>query len=305
MNFIDDISQLEFYNPSPQFDCYGDILFSPHDLILQGQLPTNPVNTYTISIHAFSVDGLTDYGDVRADFDVVIGMNTDGVRYFNMRLNKWDTILCSHGCFILHVVIGDGTLTLFDKWTNKYIIGNCCPIAEDITIVDNNTTNLATDCSLATVIVDSCGNSYIKLVTSFNCMDEFNGDYYGLPVHLYFADTVFEFIRISWIQATKRYIPLDIKRTVSLNCRLQKVERKRQWRVEGRTWFPLWKMQEMEDMLGAENIWVDGINYSFDGGTAFVNILDSCRLPNDFRLNVTLNECYEFQILGCSTQCNL
>lgn len=303
MNFISDISQLEFYNPSPQFDCYGDRLFSPNDLMLQGQLPPNPVNAYTISIHAWSTDGLTDYGDVRADFDVLIGMNTDGVRYFNLRLNRWDSLFCSHGCFILHVVITDGTYTLFDGWTQKYIVGDCCVEASDITIVDSNGTNVETDCALPVTPIDSCGNPYMKFVTSFNCMDEFSGDFYGFPVHTYYSDASFAFERISWIQAAKRYIPLDLKRTVSLNCRLQKVERTRQWRIEGLTWFPLWKMQEIEDMLGSENIWLNGVLFSFAGGTSFSNILDSCRLPNDFRLNVILNECYEFQILGCSTQC--
>ena len=50
MTWIDNINELEYYYPVHRFDCYGDMLFTPYDLILQGQLPVISSNSYTITV---------------------------------------------------------------------------------------------------------------------------------------------------------------------------------------------------------------------------------------------------------------
>lgn len=307
MTWIDNINELEYYYPIHRFDCYGDMLFTPYDLILQGQLPVISSNSYTITVSILSTDGLTVYmSDITSYFNKCIGLNTDGVPYFNLQLKKWHDAMCTYGCFILQVQVKDEAGVIrFNKYTQKYSVENCCVRAEGVTIDDPDGNDLAVDCSPSNTFIDNCGGKYIKMYTTFNCIDNYTGDYYGLPVTPYSLDTPFKFYKVSWLQASVYYMPVTIKTTISINCRLQKTELTPTWQMEGRTSFPLWKVQELELMFGAENINIDGKDYKFPGGTVFERISKSnCRVPYDFKMNTTLNECYEFQLFGCSTACD-
>lgn len=304
MVWIDNILDLEFYNASTDLPCYGDTVFSPSDIILQGQLPRAGL---TIIIKSLSVDGLTVYGTVTSYFDYYIGLNTDGIAYFNIKLREWPDAICSNGCFILEVIVSDGNnVELFHKYTQKYVVGDCSTTASGVTVTQDGN-NIGTDCASIASQKDNCQRVFKQLFTIFNCIDQFTGDYYGLPVTTYMANaSPYKFYKSSWIEADVFYDPLEIKRTTAINCRLQKVEKKRQWILIGlgAGAFSLWKVIEIENQLMSDKIYFNGKLYAYDGDKAFQRIIkEECRLPNHFKLRTTLNECYEFQIMGCSNDC--
>ena len=309
MVWINDISELEFYNPPqvPGSSCYGDMLFTVQDLMLQGQLPQVSGNVYSMQVNALSTDGLTDYGNITSDFNYFFGLNTDLNYYFNLQLKLWASVMCENGCFILKVVVKDGSgKIIFEQYTQKYTIANCDTIAGGVTIT-NLGIDISYNCASSAPMSDACGNSYKQLYTTFNCIDAFSGDYYGLPV-TYFNGTVpaFKFYKSSWILADVYYNPLTIKRTISINCIPQKVERQRQWTlIGGNITFPLWKVIDIENQLSSENIFFNGIEYVYNGDTPFQRLIkQECLIPNAFKLRCNLQECYEYQLLGCSTACS-
>jgi hypothetical protein len=317
MVWVADINELEYYtNPdsapgkySPAFSCYGDKIFNPSDLILQAQLPQVTGNSYSLQILTYTCDGTTQIADVTSKFNYYVGLATTGICYANMLLSTNLTSADTNGstCFILKVIFTDATGKVV--WVNftqryDYDISNACVLAS-ATSVTLNGINIAEDCS-PDPSVDNCGNSYIKLYTYFNCGDQFTGDYYGLPTAVYLSSmspvTPFTYYKVSWIKADKRYQPLTIKRTVSINCRLQKSEKQRNWLLRGNdlTGFPVWKAMEIEEMLYSDHIFVDGVEFTFNGGTAFKEV-NKC--ISHYKMELLLQECYEYQLSGCSNIC--
>jgi hypothetical protein len=305
MIWLDDISDLEFYNPSKLYPCYTEYLFAWGDLMLQGQLPKVSNNSYGIKIFAYSADGQTLYADVSSVFYYFFGLNSNLLPYFNLTLKSWHDIFCSKGCFVLNVQVTDiNGKIVFNKWTQKYSVPECFVTASGVTI-SLDSKSIGVDCSPVLTMVNACGKKFQKLTTTFNCMDNFTGDYYQMPT-TYLSGNIgpFVYYRTSWIHADVYYVPLNIKRTVSINCRLQKVEKKRLWQLQGHSAFPYWKTREIEDMLMSENIVFAGTAYQYDGDTPFTPVTSKrCLVPSDFKLVAILSECYEFQILGCTTAC--
>ena len=312
MVWVDEIQNLEYYtNPdttrfAPGFPCYGEKIFNPQDLILQAILPQVAGNSYAIQILTYSCDGLTQLADVTSKFNYYAGLAVTGSYYANMvlRTNLSSADTNGSNCFILRVKFTDGTGKLvFDKYTQRYDfdVANSCVSATDTTISLSGI-NIATDCSPLPA-PDNCGNSYVRLYTYFDCEDQYTGDYYGLPTVTYLSNTsAFKYYKVSWIKAQKRYQPLTIKRTVSINCRLQKSEKQRNWlfRSNDLGGFPEWKAMEIEEMLYADHIAVDGVDYTFNGGTAFKELNKCC---SHYKMELLLQECYEYQLAGCSNIC--
>jgi hypothetical protein len=99
-----------------------------------------------------------------------------------------------------------------------------------------------------------------------------------------------------------RALPREIQRTISFNCRTQKVRSSQLYLIQSSDAFPEWKAREIEDMFSLETIIVDGYNIVHRGGTIFEKINNSC--PTLYRLNLTVEECAIQQIHGCDTDCS-
>lgn len=142
MIWIDDISELQYYNQPADMPCYCDELFTPNDILLQAKVPLVGSNNYNIAIYVYSADGLTNLGEVTGDFEWYAFLGTDGQHYINIRGIAFSSTMCNNKCFILRVKIwGDMTISglyIFDKYTERYCLDSCCTPTHPNSIIITN-----------------------------------------------------------------------------------------------------------------------------------------------------------------------
>lgn len=99
-----------------------------------------------------------------------------------------------------------------------------------------------------------------------------------------------------------RAIPREIERTISFNCKTQKVRSATQYLIQSSDAFPEWKMREIEDNFSLETIVIDGYKIIHRGGSLFEKINNTC--PFLYRFSATVEECPRQQIHGCESDCS-
>jgi len=303
MVFVDNIQQLEYYSPNPQFGCYSDPVFQPSDILLQA----NGFNadTYGIVIYVCDTSGAV-LEDATSYFDTFLGQfviagNT--YSYVNIRCNTYSPFMLSNKCFVLLVQITDPSTGefLFSKYTQKYIIANSGLVyADNVTMDDSPLQNCVVGANVIT-----CDTNYVKIGCSFNCIDTYSGDYYG-PVTAIVGEGAYPFVftRFSYIEGRFREVPKEIKRVISINCRTQKTETTPQYLLTGGTTFPVWKMLELEHMLLADHIYIDGNEYQTQGGTPFEQFGRPFNCQYRYKFTLQMQGCFQFQTFGCKPNCD-
>lgn len=307
-----DIDELLYYHPNTGGYCYCELLVEPSDLMLQARLPktSSDVNVY---IEAFTPDGVTSLGLVTSLFKGIVAVDPSGAYYANIQLQEFSTLLCSQ-CFVLKVTVIDGEDTgagtiVFDKFTQQYCVADCCAgfgTLEAGTGEDKKVFNSFNDSAL----FDNCGNPLVRIKTTFDCFDNFSGDYYGAAIRKIEginnpSQTDITFYKITNLPGLFKRLPREVKTTVSLNCKTQKTEGTRNWMLQGSVPVPSWKMDEMEGQLSANNILINGIGYKMQTAVPFEKIMpfQKDNAAEYFRLNTVLYECRIWQIFGCGTNC--
>lgn len=148
MVWIDSIEYLQYYNQTPGVDCYCDLLVDPNDLILQAPVPPSPSGEYTLLIEVLQPDGLLVFEDATQYFQWYAFQANNGNYYVNMQALRFSPAMCANTCFILRVTIkrveryinaeSEEITTIerivFQKYTERYCVDNCCVIATSISI---------------------------------------------------------------------------------------------------------------------------------------------------------------------------
>jgi hypothetical protein len=319
MVFVPYTSGLEYYNsdPRPGFECYADIVFEPHDILLQVHLPAI-ASGYTMQVKTYKPDGITLLADDTGSFEWYYGKGVYGnivpgtVYYANIRCNQFSTAMHDNGCFVLEVIIKNtGGGVVFDQFTQKYELdryGNgSCSYPTDVTITEGTIKgNTAYRCG-AQVRVATCYEHLMKLTTIFDCYDNYLGDFYGDPNMVYGgnASTHFPFVKMCYVPMRMYEPPFELKRTISLNCRTQKTEITPKFSLRGEKAFPAWKKREIEYMWLANHIYVDGQEWQSEGGTIFSAPWKPYPYGcvYHYKLEAPIQSCYQYQMFGCSTGC--
>lgn len=308
MTYVDNIAQLEYNNPASNWwTCYRDMIFAPTDIILQGiGLPQPSAAGYSITINVLKPDG-TYLEDATSCFNwfygyASISSSTNNFYYFNLQCTTWSPAMIANGCFTLEIIVNiTGTSNIvFHQFTQAYQLGNVCNPVSNITISVGGLPLTTTDCSVRTTVY--CGFNYNKFVSYFECLDQFTGYYYGLPTTVYGGNAdAFQFIKITWLEGRLIYVPRTIKRTISLNCRLQKTETITQYKfLCEKTLFPNYKAFEIEGMLLSDNIYLNDKVYGYAGDTPFTKA-DTCE--TEYLLTLNLQDCDTYQIFNCTPDC--
>lgn len=308
MIWRDSIEDLDYYNGEE--DCYCEKIVTAGDLILQGFFPA--VNQISgIAITLWSADGLTNYGDMSSYFNVWYGVEpTTGRYFFNARLNSFAPEMCLHKCWILQfqVFAQGGSMMVFNKYTERYCQSDCCDTARGVIVGEALLSgDDAPTPGINSPLVGDCGEKLVRLVTINNCYDPFSDEYYGVPPVVISGTADFSLYKISVFAGRIVQRPREIIREISYNCKLQKAESRRQYLLEGFTKFPAWKMDEIENQLHAEQIWVDSYpnmkQYQFYGGSVFSkpNGLKNCE--EIFKLEAILEECPIRKYFNCGEPC--
>ena len=307
MIWISNIYDLQYYKQKYKVPCYCEFLVYPQDLQLQSHIATSSSTSMTISV--YTSDGTTNLGDVTSYFEYYFAINpVTGQRFFNARLKSFAGLMCANPCFILRVQAAD----VFDKYTERYCQASCCDRPRDISISQDGLKQSDTFISalpdrdippipIASLLpqTTNCNEPIIRLVSWFDCYDNFTGEYYG-------DSGGWAFRKISNFKGKFVKRPRNIERQISYNCRVQRSESYNTWALIGFEFFPAWKMRDIENQLHANHIQVtDFVMQQMDmvyaGGTPFTLINECIEM---FRLNVTLQECTQRQIFGCNEPCN-
>ncbi|HEY9176458.1 MAG TPA: hypothetical protein VIN07_02150 [Flavipsychrobacter sp.] len=326
MIWFDKITDLQYYHQPKDVPCYCEAIAYPPDMFLQGHI-YNGNSSYTLKIYVYSADGLVQYEDATSYFDHYFGKVPGvGTHFFNARLKSFSPAMCAHECYVLLAeVIQSNGVVVFNKYTERYCQNNCCDTARNITFeqtgfsplvingeditdslfeVPGNDVVLAGASPEIFIPAGNCGEQLIRILSKFDCIDKFTGDFYGLPDEVLSGDANFAYRKITSLRGRIVRRPRDIKREISFNCKLQRSESAAQYLVEGFEYLPPWKMYEIEGQLHANRIWVDDFagvrEFQFAGGVAFRQVSKCFEL---FKLEVTLEDCTQRQIFGCKPGC--
>lgn len=312
MVFVDDMHDLEYYHPYPDYGCYGDIVTQPGDIMLQAQLGTSYNLSSIIApvVKVYTTDGVTLLEDASAYFNLRLLYNViDGITYYyaNLICNNYSPQMLAHICFTLRVTVpmdGSGN-NYFDKFTQKYQLLNPAEVpVVGVTVTVDGSANLATLC-YSQPFTNSCVPDLVQLVWQSDCTEDFNGDFYG-PGTTFYTNTAAEvnFVRLTVIEGRLKKLPTNIKRTLSINCRTQRTEKTKKFLLQGKKPFPLWKMEEIEMMLLGNRIFINGVEKQSEGGTAFTQAGPPKNCVFYYKLEMDIQDCYQWQIYGCTPSCD-
>lgn len=146
MKWFDDLTMLQYYNQTPGVPCYCDLLVEASDLTLQALVTQSPSTQYTLKVEVMQPDGLVIFEDATTYFEWYVFQGVNGNYYMNIRAKRFSSEMCLNSCFILRVTIsrvevysnGETTTTynrvIFQKYTERYCVDNCCIVATDIEI---------------------------------------------------------------------------------------------------------------------------------------------------------------------------
>lgn len=187
----------------------------------------------------------------------------------------------------------------------------------------NRTYSIIYDCDKTLIIEDvevphEYSNAYFinennclipisRLESSFDCLDNIGGNYYGDPKVLFPINnnTPLRYSNTTWIPLKIKTIPTEIKRNITTNGKTQRTEYKRIYELIGLEVFPNWKMLELENVFNGKNIYLDGKKYIWTGGKLFEKDTISCSnswiLKTQLELPKITNDYSCFT--DCTTQC--
>ncbi len=312
MIWFDNIYDLQYYKTAKDLPCYCEELVYPNDMQLQGSI-YNGNGSYAIHFYVYSADGLTSYEDATSYFDYYFAKMPDGTHFFNARLKSYSPEMCAHKCFLIRAVVTQSGITLFDKFTERYCQSSCCNVASGIGYSQDALVSTGADIGEVTDVpmpatpqlpTSDCGEPLIRIISTYDCMDEFNSVFYGIPdsSNVLSGTASFSYTKVTSCKGRIVRRPRDIKREVSYNCKLQLVESQPQYLLEAFEYFPDWKMMEIEGQLHAKHIWIDDYHtykeYQFNGGKAFKQVHKCFEL---FKLEAEVQDCVQRQIFGCET----
>lgn len=311
MIFVSNISQLQYYNTPPGGICYCEALVRPSDVTLQAPLDFNGNGTYTMLIEVWSPNGLTNLETSTSYFDYYFFVNPITLRHsFNIQLKAFTPAMCIHKCFLIRVTVYNGSTTYFSRFTERYCQSTCCVVPQITSITQEA---ISQDVGIGSIDepvpppapgLVQCDPDYLALHTWYECYDKQTGEYYATPGDILSGDASFTFGKTTNLLAILQQVPREITREYSFNCILQRTESQRQYEVRGRELFPPWKMNEIENQLHSPNIYIDDVQYQFNGGTLFEQFVIPRYCYYQYKLKMTLNDCNIFQIHGCGDACN-
>lgn len=304
MIWIDSINDLQYYKQSKDLPCYCEELVYPNDMQLQGRV-YNGSGSYTLALYVYSADGLTQYENATTYFDYYFAKMPNGTHFFNARLKSFTPAMCAHKCFIIRAVVSQGGKVLFDKYTERYCQSSCCDVARGVTYSQDSLSATPVPSApvvpAGTPVTSECGEPLIRIISQSDCEDVFSGEFYGIPGTVLSGSASFGYTKVTSCKGRIVRRPLEIKREISYNCKLQSSESAALYLLEGFEYFPAWKMAEIEAQLHASHIWVDDYKtyreYQYEGGIPFRQIHDCYEL---FKLETVVQDCTKRQVFGCA-----
>lgn len=120
MILVNNLSQLQQYNLAYKEDLYFQPVVLPADICLQGFLPKQVQNDYSIEILLVSYDGDEFIADITDSFRVLFAVSIYNQNYFNIQLKEFPEIFGEVELFTLKIIVRNAGMLLFSKITEPY-----------------------------------------------------------------------------------------------------------------------------------------------------------------------------------------
>ena len=377
MIFRDTQAQLQANNLCRFEKPYSQPFVTPSDINLQGKLPLQGLNDYTIEIKMFDCTGNVFIEDVTDYFRVLFATSIYNFRYFNLQLREFTNDFV--GCFTLQVKVFNGTTIVFNKITESYkrlYAEKRCYIevsekqwdmfsTGNHSLIINGTTTysdpsklpnhfepqyqqftqiwyLYFDCDqvntigfsnnqafpLAMPLAGALGGSYTQITlhpiyavyaidetgcrlplsrieSTYNCMDNITGLYYGDPkILLNYPnnDENLKYTNSQWNETELKKQPTEIKREVSFLGRTQKVDYVPTFKYTGLIPFTQWKVDEIESIFSGKRLFIDAVEFISRKGEIFKD--DTIRATCNYLLNAEIEKYVITNEFSCVDDCN-
>ncbi|MBD3904475.1 hypothetical protein NAL32_07500 [Chryseobacterium sp. Ch-15] len=120
MILLNNLSQLQQYNLAYKEDLYFQPIVLPTDISLQGFLPKQIHNDYSIEIILMSWDGDEFIADITDSFKVLFATSSNNQNYFNIQLKEFIDIFNTTELFTLKIIVRNAGFFLFSKITEPF-----------------------------------------------------------------------------------------------------------------------------------------------------------------------------------------
>lgn len=311
MIWVDRIKDLQFYHQSPGQYCYCDLVLLPWNLTLQAQI-SKVTAVSTCEIHAYSPDGLTDLGDFTSKFSWYT-CQYKGMYFWTAVLSDLSG-LCAVNCFILRVVIKEGNTVVWDKFTERYCIPDCCQISTEMTYTQEGFQSV--QLSVVDQVyfsADGCDQPVISLSATSRCYNYATGYFYGVPESTISGNSApFGYYHITILKGIFYKKPVELVRTISRNCFVQEIERTQKWQLQTFEQFPLWKVEDLQNHFSDEFIAIrtdylnlGNQNYTLDTTTPFelIGRRHADQKYDRYKMDLEFRDCRKFHMFGCGEIC--
>lgn len=306
MIWVSNKADLQYYNGS----CYCTTLGFPSDMLLQGSWSPNS-SPYTLSAEVWTPDGNTILEILPSSYYEFYIFEYGGLHYFTFRLKSYTSIMCAQTCFLMRIGIRNASNTIvFAAWTEQYCIKSCCDTPRGIIILPEGMEygDPLPDNDEGVMATGACGEAMVRIVSISECYNAYNGKYYGTPANIIqgsyipFADI---HVILGWIKQQ----PRNIERTISYNCRIQRNESFKPYRLfSGAEPFPTWRMSDIEDSLQGQRVYIDDYKtyreYEIPTGVYFERANPETDCEPIWKLDAEVRECPIRQTFSCPTDCS-
>ncbi|MDK7375958.1 hypothetical protein QP519_10470 [Weeksella virosa] len=373
MIFVDSLSQLRINNLCRNEKPYSQPVVTASDINLQGRLPEQSLNNYSVKVVLYNCTGEVFIQDVTNRFRIQFGVSIYNFRYFNLQLREWGEDF-PVDCFTLRVEIRNNGQLIFNKITETYqrlnhskrcyieltntewddfslgrgylrvnqdqLYNNINELAnhfEPVYHQGTNKWNLYFDCSQVNKITilrsnalafpltgvlgggieknlpiyavyvideDGCNLPYTRIESTYDCLDNVTGLYYGDPkllLNYHGNDPDLRYSNSQWIESEIKKQPAEYEKQISFLGRVQRIDVTQTYKFTGLIPFPQWKMEEIEAIFSGKRIYVDSEEYIHRKGVVFKT--DTIRNTCSWLLDVSFEKKVITNDFSCQDDC--
>lgn len=159
----------------------------------------------------------------------------------------------------------------------------------------------------AIYIIDEtgCRLPYKRIESTYNCLDNISGLYYGDAKQLLnyeFNDENLKYSNTQWIESEIKKLPTEIKKEVSFLGRTQRVDYTPMFSYRGLLPFPQWKVDEIEATFSGKRLFIDAVEFILREGEIFKK--DTIRCTCNYLLDAKIEQYVITNEFSCVDDCN-
>lgn len=151
---------------------------------------------------------------------------------------------------------------------------------------------------------DGCNLPYTRIESTYDCLDNVTGLYYGDPkLLLNYAgnDPDLRYSNSQWIESEIKKQPTEFEKQISFLGRMQRIDVTQIYKFTGLIPFPQWKMEEIEAIFSGKRIYIDSEEYIHRKGAVFK--ADTIRNTCSWLLDVSFEKKVITNDFSCQDDC--